>query len=122
MKTIKIANADIPIKFGMFVLGTFLRERKLKLSDLSLLGEDLLLALELAFAGVQQGYKVKGEKCPYDLYSFCELVDNDMGGIARIMEMISNEISPPEDESQKNVVAKAESSPLNISSGFVSEF
>ena len=48
MKTIKIANADIPIKFGMFVLGTFLRERKLKLSDLSLLGEDLLLALELA--------------------------------------------------------------------------
>ena len=25
MKTIKIANADIPVKFGMFVLGTFLR-------------------------------------------------------------------------------------------------
>jgi hypothetical protein len=122
MKTIKIANADIPIKFGMFVLGTFLRERKLKLSDLSLLGEDLLLALELAFAGVQQGYKAKGEKCPYDLQSFCDLVDTDMGGIARIMEMISNEISPPEDESQKNVVAKAESSPLNTSSGFVSEF
>jgi hypothetical protein len=122
MKTIKIANADIPIKFGMFVLGTFLRERKLKLSDLSLLGEDLLLALELAFAGVQQGYKVKGEKCPFDLQSFCDLVDTDMGGIARIMEMISNEISPPEDETQKNVVAKAENSPLNTSSDFVSEF
>jgi hypothetical protein len=122
MKTIKIANADIPIKFGMFVLGTFLRERKLKLSDLSLLGEDLLLALELAFAGVQQGYKTKGEKCPYDLQSFCDLVDTDMGGITRIMEMISNEISPPEDESQKNVVAKAESSPLNTSNVFVSEF
>jgi hypothetical protein len=45
-----------------------------------------------------------------------------MGGIARIMEMISNEISPPEDETQKNVVAKAVSSPLNISSDFVSEF
>jgi hypothetical protein len=122
MKTIKIANADIPIKFGMFVLGTFLRERKLKLSDLSLLGEDLLLALELAFAGVQQGYKVKGEKCPYDLQSFCDLVDTDMGGIACIMEMISNEISPPEDESEKNVVAKAENSPLNTSNAFVSEF
>jgi hypothetical protein len=38
------------------------------------------------------------------------------------MEMISNEISPPEDESQKNVVAKAESSLLNTSSDFVSEF
>jgi tape measure domain-containing protein len=48
MKTITIANTSIPIKFGMYVLGTFLRERKLKLSDLSLLGEDLLLALELA--------------------------------------------------------------------------
>ena len=46
MKTITIANTSIPIKFGMYVLGTFLRERKLKLSDLSLLGEDLLLALE----------------------------------------------------------------------------
>jgi hypothetical protein len=119
MKTIKIANADIPIKFGMFVLGTFLRERKLKLSDLSQLGEDLLLALELAFAGVQQGYKSKGEKCPYDLQSFCDLVDT---GIARIMEMISNEISPPEDETQKNVVAKVENSPLNTSNAFVSEF
>jgi len=50
------------------------------------------------------------------------LVDTDMGGITRIMEMISNEISPPEDESQKNVVAKAESSHLNTSSDFVSEF
>ncbi len=57
MKTIIIANTTIPIKFGMFVLGTFLRERKLKLSDLSLLGEDLLLALELAFTGVEHGYK-----------------------------------------------------------------
>ncbi len=122
MKTIKIANADIPIKFGMFVLGTFLRERKLKLSDLSQLGEDLLLALELAFTGVQQGYKAKGEKCPYDFQSFCELIDNDMGGIARIMEMISNEISPPEDESEKNVVAKVENLPLNTSNAFVSEF
>jgi hypothetical protein len=42
MKTITIANTSIPIKFGMYVLGTFLRERKLKLSDLSLLGEDLI--------------------------------------------------------------------------------
>jgi hypothetical protein len=122
MKTITIANTSIPIKFGMYVLGTFLRERKLKLSDLSLLGEDLLLALELAFAGVQQGYKAKGEKCPYDLQSFCDLVDTDMGGIARIMEMISNEISPPEDDTQKNVVAKAENLPLNTSNAFVSEF
>jgi hypothetical protein len=38
------------------------------------------------------------------------------------MEMISNEISPTEDESEKNVVAKAENLPLNTSSGFVSEF
>jgi hypothetical protein len=45
-----------------------------------------------------------------------------MGGIARIMEMISNEISPPEDESQKNVVAKEENLPLNTSNAFVSEF
>jgi hypothetical protein len=45
-----------------------------------------------------------------------------MGGITRIMEMISNEISPPEDESQKNVVAKEESSHLNTSNAFVSEF
>jgi len=104
------------------VLGTFLRERKLKLSDLSLLGEDLLLALELAFTGVEHGYKAKGDKCPYTLQSFCDLVDTDMGGITRIMEMISNEISPPEDESQKNVVAKEESSLLNTSSAFVSEF
>jgi hypothetical protein len=62
MKTITIANTSIPIKFGMYVLGTFLRE------------------------------------------------------------MISNEISPPEDESQKNVVAKEESSHLNTSNAFVSEF
>ena len=61
-------------------------------------------------------------KCPYNLQSFCDLVDTDMGGITRIMEMISNEISPPEDESQKNVVAKAESSHLNTSNAFVSEF
>lgn len=122
MKTIVIANTTIPIKFGMFVLGTFLRERKLKLSDLSLLGEDLLLALELAYTGVEHGYKAKGEKCPYTLQSFCDLVDTDMGGITRIMEMISNEISPPEDESQKNVVAKEENSLLNTSSAFVSEF
>jgi hypothetical protein len=104
MKTITIANTSIPIKFGMYVLGTFLRERKLKLSDLSLLGEDLLLALELAFTGVEHGYKTKG------------------GGITRIMEMISNEISPPEDESQKNVVAKEENLPLSTSNAFVSEF
>jgi hypothetical protein len=104
------------------VLGTFLRERKLKLSDLSLLGEDLLLALELAFTGVEHGYKAKGEKCPYTLQSFCDLVDTDMGGITRIMEMISNEISPPEDESQKNVVAKEENLPLSTSNAFVSEF
>ena len=92
MKTITIANTTIPIKFGMFVLGTFLRERKLKLSDLSQLGEDLLLALELAYTGVEHGYKAKGEKCPYTLQSFCDLVDTDMGSITRIMEMISNEI------------------------------
>jgi hypothetical protein len=47
MKTITIANTSIPIKFGMYVLGTFLRERKLKLSDLSLLGEDFYLPLNL---------------------------------------------------------------------------
>jgi hypothetical protein len=45
-----------------------------------------------------------------------------MGGITRIMEMISNEISPPEDESQKNVVAKEENLPLSTSNAFVSEF
>jgi hypothetical protein len=122
MKTITIAETTLPIKFGMFVLGTFLRERKLKLSDLSLLGEDLLLALELAYAGVEQGYKSKMEKCPYTLQTFCDLVDKDMGGIARIMEVISNEISPPEDVNEKNVVAEAESSHLNTSSNFVSEF
>jgi hypothetical protein len=71
---------------------------------------------------VQHGYKAKGDKCPYTLESFCDLVDSDMAGIARIMEMISNEISPPEDESQKNVVAKEESSHLNTSNAFVSEF
>jgi len=122
MKTINISNTTIPIKFGMFVLGTFLRERKLKLSDLSLLGEDLLLALELAFTGVEHGYKAKGEKCPYNLQSFCDLVDTDMGGIARIMEMISNEISPPQDDTEKNVEAKEESLPLNTSNAFVSEY
>jgi hypothetical protein len=122
MKTITIANTTIPIKFGMFVLGTFLRERKLKLSDLSQLGEDLLLALELAFTGVEHGYKAKGEKCPYTLQSFCDLVDTDMGGITRIMEMISNEISPPENDNEKNVVAKAENLHLNTSNAFVSEF
>jgi hypothetical protein len=122
MKTITIANTSIPIKFGMYVLGTFLRERKLKLSDLSLLGEDLLLALELAFTGVEHGYKAKGEKCPYNLQSCCELVDTDMGGIARIMEIISNEISPPQDDTEKNVVAKEETLPLNTSSDFVSEY
>jgi hypothetical protein len=122
MKTITIANTPIPIKFGMYVLGTFLRERKLKLSDLSLLGEDLLLALELAFTGVEHGYKAKGEKCPYNLQSFCDLVDTDMGGIARIMEMISNEISPPQDDTEKNVVAKEENSHLNTSNAFVSEY
>lgn len=122
MKTINIANTTIPIKFGMFVLGTFLRERKLKLSDLSLLGEDLLLALELAFSGIEHGYKAKGEKCPYNLQSFCDLVDTDMGGIARIMEMISNEISPPQDDTEKNVVAKEEKLPLNTSNAFVSEY
>jgi hypothetical protein len=122
MKTITIANTSIPIKFGMYVLGTFLRERKLKLSDLSLLGEDLLLALELAFTGVEHGYKAKGEKCPYNLQSFCDLVDTDMGGITRIMEMISNEISPPEEDDQKKVVAKEGNSHLNTSNAFVSEF
>ena len=122
MKTILIANTSIPIKFGMYVLGTFLRERKLKLSDLSQLGEDLLLALELAYTGVEHGYKAKGEKCPYTLQSFCELIDKDMGGITRIMEMISNEISPPENENEKNVVAKVENSHLNLSNNFVSEF
>jgi hypothetical protein len=45
-----------------------------------------------------------------------------MGGITRIMEMISNEISPPEDDDQKKVVAKEESLPSNTSKGFVSEF
>jgi hypothetical protein len=122
MKTITIANTTIPIKFGMFVLGTFLRERKLKLSDLSQLGEDLLLALELVFTGVEHGYKAKGEKCPYTLQSFCDLVDTDMGGITRIMEMISNEISPPENDNEKNVLAKAENLHLNTSNAFVSEF
>jgi hypothetical protein len=107
MKTIKIANADIPVKFGMFVLGTFLRERKLKLSDLSQLGEDLLFALELAFAGVQAGYKAKGEKCPYTLEKFCDLVDLDKGGINRITELITNEISVPEDPERKNEIAEA---------------
>jgi hypothetical protein len=106
MKTIKIANADIPVKFGMFVLGTFLRERNLKLSDLSQLGEDLLFALELAFAGVQAGYKAKGEKCPYNLEKFCDLVDLDKGGINRITELITNEISVPEDPERKNEIAE----------------
>ena len=109
MKTIKIANADIPVKFGMFVLGTFLRERNLKLSDLSQLGEDLLFALELAFAGVQAGYKAKGEKCPYTLEKFCDLVDMDKAGINRITELISNEISTPEDAERKNEIAEKES-------------
>ena len=122
MKTITIANTNIPIKFGMFVLGTFLRERKLKLSDLSQLGEDLLLALELAYAGVENGYKNKGEKCPYTLQSFCDLVDADSGGIARVMEVISNELTPPESDIEKNGVAKAENLALNTSNAFVSEF
>ena len=79
MKTITIANTTIPIKFGMFVLGTFLRERKLKLSDLSQLGEDLLLALELAYTGVEHGYKAKGEKCPYTLQSFIIVTGKQIG-------------------------------------------
>jgi hypothetical protein len=107
MKIIKIANADIPVKFGMFVLGTFLRERNLKLSDLSQLGDDLLFALELAFAGVQAGYKQQGEKCPYTLEKFCDLVDQDKGGINRITDLISSEISVPVDEETKNEVAEA---------------
>lgn len=106
MKTIKIANTDIPVKFGMFVLGTFLRDKGLKLSNLSQLGEDLLLALELAFAGVLAGYRATKDKCPYSFEQFCDLVDKDMSGINRIMEMISNEITPPNDEDEKNVVAK----------------
>lgn len=107
MKTIKIADADIPIKFGMFVLGTFLRDKGLKLSNLSQLGEDLLLALELAYAGVLAGHKAVDKKCPYTLEQFCDLVDKDVSGINRIMELISNEIVPPEeDDTIKNVQAK----------------
>jgi len=36
--------------------------------------------------------------------------------------MISNEISPPQDDTEKNVVAKEESSHLNTSNAFVSEY
>jgi hypothetical protein len=60
MKTITIANTSIPIKFGMYVLGTFLRERKLKLSDLSLLGEDFYLPLNLHLPVLSMVTKLKG--------------------------------------------------------------
>ncbi len=80
----------------------FLLGRETETGDTSPFGSHLYQC-ELAFTGVEHGYKAKGEKCPYTLQSFCDLVDTDMGGITRIMEMISNEISPPEDESQKNI-------------------
>lgn len=106
MKTIKIADANLPIKFGMFVLGTFLRERGLKLSNLSQIGEDLLMALEFTYAGVIAGYKAKGKKCPFTLEQFCDLVDKDITGMSRIVELIAGEITAPEDEEIKNVEAK----------------
>jgi len=106
MKTIEIAGTTIPIKFGMFVLGSFLRERNLKLSDLSLLSDDLLLALELAYSGVVAGFKQKGEACGYTLETFCDLVNKDVQGVNRIMEVISEELNAPQDD-EKKVKGKA---------------
>ena len=88
---VKIDGKQHPIRFGMNALRKYGRRTGTTLADLEKIGEnmDLENALQLVFAGLEDGYRKAKQQCDLDIESLSDCIDNDYEAIARCMEVLT---------------------------------
>tara|TARA_R100000781_G_scaffold115006_1_gene88391 strand:- start:558 stop:884 length:327 start_codon:yes stop_codon:yes gene_type:complete len=88
---VEIDGERHPIRFGMNALRKFGKRTGTTLADLEKLGADMDLenALQLVYAGIEDGYRKAKQKCELDVESLADLIDNDYDALAKCMNILS---------------------------------
>jgi hypothetical protein len=88
---VEIDGKQHPIRFGMNALRKYGRRTGTTLADLEKIGADMDLehALQLVYAGIEDGYRKAKQKCEIDIESLADLIDNDYNALAKCMEVLT---------------------------------
>ena len=91
---VEIDGEKYPIRFGMNALRKFGKRTGTTLADLEKLGADMDLenALQLVYAGIEDGYRKAKQKCELNMDSLADLIDNDYDALAKCMSILSQQM------------------------------
>lgn len=99
---IKIDKHDIPFKLGGYCLSLFLKSKNIKFSLFKeALDDDLSLLYEVIYLGVENGYKRESKQNPFNLESFCDLVD-DYNMLQEFSDLVAKSMGGGASENEKN--------------------
>ena len=99
---IEINKNKIPFKLGGYALSLFLKKKNIKFSLFKeALDDDLSLLYEVIYLGVENGYKREGKDNPYNLESFCEMVD-DYNKLQDFSDLVAQSMGGGSTENEKN--------------------
>ena len=104
-----INKKKYPIRFGMNALRKYGMRTGTTLADLEKLGNGMNLesALQLIFAGIEDGYRRAKQECKLDIEKLADLIDDDHNAIAKCMNILTKHIGgknekKPNPKSAKN--------------------
>ena len=88
---VELGGKKYPIKFGFNALRKYSMNTGTTLNELNKLGADMNLndALILIHCGIEDGYRAAKQKCELSVDNLADLMDGDMEGITRCMEVLT---------------------------------
>ena len=91
---VEIDGEKYPIRFGMNALRKYGKRTGTTLADLEKLGQDIDLenALQLVYAGIEDGYRKAKQKCKLDIESLADLIDNDYEALSSCMDVLTKQM------------------------------
>jgi len=91
---IEIDGKKFPIFFGFNGLRKYCRNTGTSLNKLMTLGQDINLdeALNLVLVGIEEGCRKSGEKFELSIDDLGDMLDNDMDGLARALELFGEQM------------------------------
>ena len=100
---VELGGEKYPIKFGFNALRKYSKKTGTTLAQLNNLGTNMSLddALVLIHCGIEDGYRAAKQECKLTVDDLADLMDGDMEGISRCMEVLAEMMGGKTEKKQK---------------------
>jgi hypothetical protein len=106
---VELGGKKYPLKFGFNALRKYSKKTGTTLAELNNIGDNMSLndALILIHCGIEDGHRAAKQKCVLSLDELADLMDGDMEGIARCMEVLAEMMGGSTEKKSKPKKAKS---------------